>query len=84
MLDENKSIADGLFAHNKAIGYYGDPSGQHMAILKKIGTEHGFSLGSPFKELSEVQKDILFHGTGQKYGRLPGNTKRKHVQAPKT
>ena len=65
VLDENKSIAEGLFAHNKAIGYYGDPSGQHMAILKKIGTEHGFSLGTPFKELSEVQKDILFHGTGE-------------------
>jgi len=66
VLDENKSIADGLFAHNKAIGYYGDPAGQHMAILKKVASENGFSLDTAFKELTEAQKDILFRGTGEK------------------
>jgi len=66
VLDPSKSIASGLFEHNKAIGYYGQPSGQHMSILKKVGEEHGFDLETPFNELTEQQKDILFHGAGDK------------------
>lgn len=66
VLDPEKSIADGLLEHNKAIGYYGQPDGQHMAILKKVGEEYGFSLETPFKKLSDKQKDILFHGAGDK------------------
>ncbi|WP_019037139.1 ATP-binding cassette domain-containing protein [Psychroflexus tropicus] len=66
VLDENKSIATGLFAHNKAIGYYGDPAGQHMAILKRVGTEYGFDLKTPFKALTAQQKQVLLYGTGEK------------------
>lgn len=66
VLDENKSITGGLFAHNKAVGYYGDPAGKHMAVVKKVGKEYGFTLETPFKELSESQKEILLHGTGEK------------------
>jgi len=66
VLDENKSIANGLFAHNKVIGYYGDPAGKHMAILKKVGEEHGFTLETPFKELNNSQKEILLNGAGEK------------------
>ncbi len=66
VLDTNKSIASGVFSHNKAIGYYGDPLGQHMAILKAIGDEHDFTLETPFKKLSTQQKDIVLHGTGDR------------------
>jgi excinuclease ABC subunit A len=66
VLDADKSIVDGLFAHNKAIAYYGDPEGQYMAILKKVGEEYGFSLETPFNQFSEKQKEILWHGTGEK------------------
>ncbi|WP_081212262.1 excinuclease ABC subunit UvrA [Salegentibacter sediminis] len=66
VLDENKSIANGLFAHNKVVGYYGDPAGKHMAILKKVGEEYGFTLETPFKEMSDSQKEILLHGAGEK------------------
>ena len=66
VLDEDKSIATGLFAHNKAVGYYGDPAGQHMAILKRVGADYGFDLDTPFKSLTNQQKDILLHGTGDK------------------
>jgi excinuclease UvrABC ATPase subunit len=66
VLDPDKSIADGLLEHNKAIKYYGQPDGQHMAILKKVGAEYGFTLETPFKELSQQQKDILFYGAGEK------------------
>ena len=64
VLDKDKSIAGGLFAHNKAIGYYGDPAGQHMAILKNVGNAYDFTLNTPFKDLTEKQKEVLFYGTG--------------------
>jgi excinuclease UvrABC ATPase subunit len=66
VLDPNKSISSGLFAHNRAIGYYGDPAGKHMAILKRVGIENGFSLETPFKALTSQQKEILLQGTGVK------------------
>jgi excinuclease UvrABC ATPase subunit len=66
VLDKNKSIANGVFAHNKVIAYYGDPAGKHMAVLKKVGEEYGFTLETPFKELSDSQKGILLHGAGEK------------------
>ncbi len=67
ILDSNKSISNGLFAHNKVIGYYGDPAGKHMAILKSVGVENGFSLETPFKALTSKQKEILLQGTGAKF-----------------
>src|SRR5699024_338355 len=51
VLEPSKSIADGLFLHNKALGYYGDPNGKHMAILQEIGKKYGFDLDTPFEEL---------------------------------
>jgi excinuclease UvrABC ATPase subunit len=66
VLDEDKSIATGLFDHNKAIGYYGDPAGQHMAILKSVGAAYGFDLKTPFKALTVQQKNVLLNGTGEK------------------
>jgi len=66
VLDEDKSIATGLFAHNKAIGYYGNPAGQHMAILKSVGAAYGFDLKTPFKSLTGQQKEVLLYGTGEK------------------
>lgn len=65
VLDKEKSIADGLFAHNKVIAYYGDPAGQHMAIVKAVSAKYGFTLETPFKEFTEEQKDILFRGAGE-------------------
>ncbi len=46
------------------MAYYGHASSQYMAIVKELGKVHGFSLETPFKELTEEQKEILFHGTG--------------------
>lgn len=66
VLEEEKSIADGLFDHNKSLAYYGQPDSQYMAIVKEIGKEHGFRLETPFKELTEPQKSILFHGADEK------------------
>ncbi|WP_375581502.1 ATP-binding cassette domain-containing protein [Marivirga tractuosa] len=66
VMDENKSIFNGLFEHNKALAYYGQAGSQYMAILKEVGQENGFSLETPFNELTDQQKNIIFHGAGDK------------------
>ncbi|MFD1095590.1 ATP-binding cassette domain-containing protein [Salegentibacter chungangensis] len=63
--DQEKSIAGGLFEHNKALAYYGHPGSQYMAIVKELGAANGFSLETPFNELTDPQKDILFYGAGE-------------------
>ena len=60
-----KASAEGLFEHNKSLAYYGQAGSQYMAIVKEIGRKHGFSLKTPFKELTEKQKEFLFNGTGE-------------------
>ncbi|WP_372920526.1 AAA family ATPase, partial [Salegentibacter sp.] len=64
VLDQNMSIANGLFEHNKSLAYYGHASSQYMAVVKEVGAKYGFSLETPFKELSNKHKDILFNGAG--------------------
>lgn len=66
VLDPEKSIADGLFEHNRSLAYYGQASSQYMAIVKELGKTYKFSLETPFKDLTAQQKNILFYGTGDK------------------
>ncbi len=66
ILDPEKNISEGLFEHNKSLAYYGRSGGQYMAILQEVGQEYDFSLETPFNEFTEDQKNILFHGTGEK------------------
>lgn len=80
VLDEEKSIATGLFEHNKALAYYGQAGSQYMAILKEVGLENGFSLETPFKEFTNQQKDIIFHGAGDKVWNADWNYKTKTNQ----
>ncbi|MEJ1223989.1 excinuclease ABC subunit A [Sediminicola sp. 1XM1-17] len=65
VLDEGKSIAGGLFEHNKALFYYGQAGSQYMAIVNALGATYGFTLETPFDQLNEQQKEVLFHGTGK-------------------
>lgn len=65
ILDTSKSITSGLFNHNKALAYYGQPGSQFMAILNKVGKEYGFSLDTPYTSLNKKQKEIILEGTGE-------------------
>ena len=80
VLDPEKSIATGLFEHNKALAYYGQAGSQYMAILKEIGLENGFSLETPFKEFTNQQRDIIFHGAGDKVWKADWHYKTKSNQ----
>ncbi len=65
VLEEDQSISNGLFTHNKSLAYYGNPEGQYMAILQELGKKYGFTLETPFRHLTEAQKELLFYGTGE-------------------
>ncbi|AGA80242.1 ATP-binding cassette domain-containing protein [Echinicola vietnamensis] len=62
VLDGGLSINDGLFEHHKGLAYYGQASGQYMAVLGEVGKAYGFDLNTPFNELTPVQKDVIFKG----------------------
>lgn len=66
VIDSDKSIAEGVFEHNKALDYYGNSGSQYMAIVKAVGAQYGFTLETPFNELSDQQKEIIFKGTEEK------------------
>jgi excinuclease UvrABC ATPase subunit len=80
VLDPEKSISSGLFEHNKALAYYGQAGSQYMAILKEVGLENGFSLETPFKEFTNQQRDIIFHGAGDKVWKAEWHYKTKTNQ----
>jgi len=65
VIDESKSIVEGLFEHNKALAYYGHAGSQYMAVVKELSKNYGFSLETAFEDLTEKQKDVLFYGTGE-------------------
>ncbi|THD66808.1 excinuclease ABC subunit A [Robertkochia marina] len=66
VVNPEKSISEGLFDHNKALAYYGHPGSQYMAIVQELGKDYGFDLETPFQDLTTVQKEILFYGTGER------------------
>src|SRR5690554_5398982 len=80
VLNSNLSISEGLFEHNKTLDYYGNSGSQYMAFLKEIGTQHDFSLETPFIALSEQQKELIFKGTGEKIWETNWNYKTKTNQ----
>ena len=66
VLDEELSIADGLFEHNKALYYYGQAGGQYMAIVAEIGKAYGFDLYTPFNAMTPEQQSVILQGIPEK------------------
>lgn len=66
VLNEDLTIAEGLFEHNKALYYYGQAGGQYMAIVSEIGKTYGFSLHTSFKALTQEQRTVIFYGIPEK------------------
>jgi len=57
--DPNLSIRDG------ALKVYNNPNGYYMQRMEGVADHYGFSLDTPFKQLTKKQRDILFFGTGK-------------------
>ena len=58
------AIYAGAMKGSKPGLFYGDPYGQHMAILQKVGEKHSIDYNVPWKDLSQKAKEIALYGTG--------------------
>ncbi|MBL7473105.1 ATP-binding cassette domain-containing protein [Robertkochia sediminum] len=77
VLDEEQSISGGVFAHNKALAYYGQPGSQYMAIAEEVGRAYGFDKEKPIGSFTPEQKKVLFYGAGDKVWTTTWNFKTK-------
>lgn len=70
-------INNGAMDDSKTGTFYGDPYGQHMAILQSVGNKYGFNPFVPYSELSESVKKIILYGCGDEIFDVIWNFKRK-------
>ena len=59
-------VFQGALLQNKAGKYYGDPHGQHAAILREVARQQDIDLAQAWEEIGESARDILLYGTGDK------------------
>jgi excinuclease ABC subunit A len=57
-------IADGAMKGSKPGKFYGDPFGQHMAILNEVSKANNIDFDKIWNDLSEKAKEIALFGTG--------------------
>ena len=62
--DPSRSLFDGALAGTKTGKFYGDPHGQHLAILSAVGEVHGIDFARPWFELDPPAREIAMQGTG--------------------
>ena len=72
-----KSLIDGAMNGTKTGKFYGDPWGQHIAILKAVGEELNLDFSKSWNKLSLEEKRIAMYGTGEKIYHVNWQFKRK-------
>jgi len=75
--DWKMSVAGGALTHNSTIRYYGNPSGQFVAILREAGRSYGIDINRSLEEYNDEQLRIVFEGTGDKIWTAEWNFKNK-------
>jgi len=60
----DRPLAGGAMDGHKSGRFYGDPRGQHMAILAAVGTELGIDFSVPWGELDDQARSVALQGTG--------------------
>jgi excinuclease ABC subunit A len=60
--DDSLSLAQGAI---NAMGWSSDPSSMAMMYFTALGDHYGFSVDTPFKKLTQKQRDVILYGTGQ-------------------
>ncbi|MBI9055092.1 MAG: excinuclease ABC subunit UvrA [Bacteroidales bacterium] len=71
-------INKGAMKGSKPGQFYGDPFGQHMAILEAVAEKHSFDIEIPWNELLETSKKIILDGTGDVEYNVDWRYKRKN------
>lgn len=61
----NLSLLQGAMDGSKTGRFYGDPFGQHTAILARVGEIHNIDFSVPWESLDEPARRIAMYGTGE-------------------
>jgi excinuclease ABC subunit A len=64
--DPSLSLFTGAISGHKTGRYYGDPKGQHLAILTAVEADCGIDFHVPWEQLDERARKIAMYGTGEK------------------
>ncbi|MCK4302771.1 MAG: excinuclease ABC subunit UvrA, partial [Candidatus Eisenbacteria sp.] len=75
--DPNRSLFEGAISGHKTGRYYGDPKGQHLAILTAVEADCGIDLHVPWKQLDARARKIAMYGTGEKAYQVTWHFKRE-------
>jgi excinuclease ABC subunit A len=57
-------LTAGALGGHRTGAHYGDPDGQHVAILRAVGRAHGIDFERPWRELEEAARRVAMRGTG--------------------
>ena len=66
MTDGTRPLAQGAMHGHKPGRFYGDPDGQHMAILASVGAALGFDYSVPWAALDARARDVALDGAGDR------------------
>ncbi|MBI4861583.1 MAG: ATP-binding cassette domain-containing protein, partial [Candidatus Riflebacteria bacterium] len=64
--DPSRSLLDGAMAGHRAGRYYGEPHGQHMAILRAVGEAHGIDFSRPYADLEAPARRLAMEGAADR------------------
>jgi len=64
--DATRPLTNGAMSGHKTGRFYGDPHGQHMAILATAGAVHGFDYSLPWVALDAPARELALGGAGDR------------------
>ncbi|MBW2522989.1 MAG: ATP-binding cassette domain-containing protein, partial [Deltaproteobacteria bacterium] len=76
----NRPLAGGAMDGHKSGRFYGDPDGQHMAILAAVGETMGIDFAPAWQELGEEAQRVALDGTGPRTYQVTWRFRRKGRQ----
>ncbi|MHB8055903.1 MAG: excinuclease ABC subunit UvrA, partial [Candidatus Aminicenantales bacterium] len=62
----HQSLFSGAMGGTKTGRFYGDSHGQFVAALRAAGNAAGIDFSKPWEDLTETERDIALHGTGDR------------------
>jgi excinuclease ABC subunit A len=78
--DPSRSLFDGALDGTKTGAFYGDPKGQHLAILEAVGARHGVDFKKPWNDLDERARTLAMFGTGDEVHQATWRWERKRLE----
>ncbi len=61
-----RPLTDGALDGHKTGRFYGEPDGQYVAILRRVGEVHGIDFAVPWRDLSAEARQLAMQGTGDR------------------